>query len=269
MRSRCRPAVLAAAVPLLLAAGLWSAGPGAADPPSPPGTPTATSFAGVPTVGPLFGDGLTRPHSCTASVVASSGRDLILTAAHCFAGTGAGLLFAPGYNHGKTPFGVWTVRHAYVDPRWIKSQDPRYDVALLQVADHRHGRRTVDVQDVTGANLLLPRPRPGERITDVAYNYGIGDQPITCTTRAYYTNEYPSFNCHGFVGGSSGSPWLTSSPDTHITYVRGVIGGLHQGGCYEYTSYSAPFSTDVFRLLARATIGHDPDTVPQAGSDGC
>jgi len=51
--------------------------------------------------------------------------------------------------------------------------------------------------------------------------------------------------------------------------VVGVIAGLHQGGCYEYTSYSPAFRPDVYALIARATVGLHPDNVPQAGSDGC
>jgi len=184
---------LAAAGAAVMGASLWLATPAAAAPPAaPPGTPTATSFAGVPTVGPLFSAGLKNPHGCTASVVASSHEDLILTAAHCVSGTAAGWLFAPGYDKGRTPFGVWTVTHAYVDRAWITSQDPRDDFAFLQVAHQERDSRSVGVQDVTGANVLLSKPWPGERITDIAYNAGKDDQPIRCTIRVYYTAGYPS-----------------------------------------------------------------------------
>jgi hypothetical protein len=262
-----RTRFIAASAVLLTLLGIWSAAPALADdPPPPPGTPTATSFGGTPLVGPLFRNGLNARHGCTASVLASPTRDLILTAAHCVQGTAAGLQFAPGYDKGATPYGVWTVTRAYVDPAWITTQDPRRDYAILRVARGAGGAR---LQDVTGAELLGVAPRPGERITDVAYNSGIDDQPITCTTTAYLTSGFPSFNCHGYVGGSSGSPWLSTAPGTHVTFVRGVIGGLHQGGCFEYTSYSSPFDAATFRLWARAVVGGPADTVPQAGGDGC
>jgi V8-like Glu-specific endopeptidase len=236
-----------------------------ADPPAPPGTPTATTFAGTATVGPLFRDGLAQAHECTASVIASPTRDLILTAAHCLTGTAAGYRFVPGYDGGRAPYGVWTVTHAYLDPSWVKSQDPQHDYAILQVADHH----AVPIEDVTGANLLGVAPRSRTTITDVAYNAGIDDQPIRCTTSTYSTDGYPTFNCHGYVGGSSGSPWLSTIPGTHVKLVRGVIGGLHQGGCYEYTSYSSAFTGDVYRLLARASFGIHPDSAPEPGGDGC
>ena len=129
-----------------------------------------------------------------------------------------------------------------------------------------HGRQ---LQSVTGANLLGVAPRAGATITDVAYNEGIDDQPIQCTTTVYYTDGYPSFNCHGYVGGSSGSPFLSTVPGTRVTLVRGVIGGLNQGGCYEYTSYSSAFTGDVYRLLLRAIFGLRPDSAPVPGGDGC
>jgi V8-like Glu-specific endopeptidase len=236
-----------------------------ADPPAPPGTPTATTFSGTATVGPIFRDGLAQDHECTASVIASPARDLVLTAAHCVIGTAAGYRFVPGYDAGRAPYGVWTVTHVYLDPAWVRSQDPQHDYAILQVAS----RHAVRIQDVTGANVLGQAPRSGTRITDVAYNAGIDDQPVRCATSTYWTAGYPTFNCHGFVGGSSGSPWLTTVPGTHVHVVRGVIGGLHQGGCFEYTSYSPAFTGDAYRLLARATLGIHPDSAPEPGSDGC
>jgi V8-like Glu-specific endopeptidase len=253
----------------LVAAGVLSAGPAMADPPAPPGTPTATAFAGISTVGPLFRSGLDHNHSCTASVIASPGHDLVLAAAHCVSGTAAGWQFAPGYDNGRTPYGVWTVTHAYVDPKWSNAQDAQHDFAILQVAHQRIDGRDDGIEDVTGGNILAPAPRSGQPITDVAYNSGIDDRPIRCTTTVYDTDGYPSFNCHGYVGGSSGSPWLSTLPGSHRTFVQGLIGGLHQGGCYEYTSYSSAFRLDVYTLLLRATFGLHPDTVPRAGGDGC
>lgn len=260
--------VWVAATAAALSVGVLSAGPAAADPPAPPGTPTATSFAGTPTVGALFRDGVDSDHGCSASVIASPGHDEVLTAAHCVYGTAAGWQFAPGYDDGATPYGVWSVTHAYVAPQWASGQDPQHDYAVLTLARQRLGGRTVGVQDVTGADLLGQAPAPGTTITDVAYNVGLDDQPVRCTVAVYWTGGYPSFDCHGYVGGSSGSPWLAKGPG-QLAHVVGVIGGLHQGGCYEYTSYSPAFGPDVHRLIVRATHGDHPDTVPEPGGDGC
>lgn len=241
----------------------------AEDPPAPPGTPTASSSAGTPKVGPLFADGLGQDHGCTASVIASPTHDLIITAAHCLDGTAQGWQFAPGYDRGRTPFGVWTVLHAYLAPGWLKDQDPRQDVAILQLAPRTVRGRRVEIQNAVGANLLGSAPKRDTLITDIVYNAGSGDRPITCTTRSYLTSGYPTFNCGGYVGGSSGSPWLSGVPGSRLHVVRGVIGGLNQGGCYDYTSYSSPFGADVAKLYLRAVTRQHPDSAPNAGSDGC
>jgi V8-like Glu-specific endopeptidase len=267
--SRTRALGFVAAVAALACGLLITAAPALADPPAPPGTPTAVSIAGEATVGPIFRHGLAAGHGCTGSVVASPTRDLVITAAHCVSGTAAGWLFAPGYRDGQTPYGVWTVVHAYLDPAWLSNQDPQHDYAMLQLAHQTRQGRLIGVQDIAGANLLGLAPRTGATITDVAYNAGVNDRPISCTVPTYDTEHYPTFNCHGYVGGSSGSPWLTRIPGTHLNLVRGVIGGRHQGGCYEYTSYSSAFTPEIYRLLVRAAARIHPDTAPVAGSDGC
>jgi hypothetical protein len=60
-----------------IAAGLTlPAGSAAADPPAPPGTPTANAFDGIPTVGPIFRGAVSGRHSCTGSVLSSPGHDV-------------------------------------------------------------------------------------------------------------------------------------------------------------------------------------------------
>ncbi|HET9971168.1 MAG TPA: trypsin-like serine protease [Streptosporangiaceae bacterium] len=68
-------------------------------------------FSGEPAVGTLFtrASGQLGQHFCTASVVDSPAGDLVMTAAHCMTGASGAVAFVPGYNHGSTPYGVWTV----------------------------------------------------------------------------------------------------------------------------------------------------------------
>jgi hypothetical protein len=232
-------------------------------------TPTGGTrhVTSIPTVGPLFAPSvlglaprLRLPHYCTASVVHSRTHDLVLTAAHCVLGSGLALEFAPGYHDGVSPYGVWAVRRAYVDAAWIHGQDPRHDYAILQLV--RHGGQ--GVEDRTGPAPRLDRaPAGGTKVSVDGYVAGIGGRPITCSASVYYTSGYPSFDCPGYAGGTSGGPWL--SGDT----VVGVIGGLHQGGCTAGTSYSAPFGAAVEALLARAEAGGRGDVGPIPGPDGC
>jgi V8-like Glu-specific endopeptidase len=232
----------------------------------PPGTPTAQHFSGRSTVGAIFPAGVSGPHTCTASVLDSPQRNLIITAAHCLWGAAVGWSFAPGYVDERTPYGVWTVTAAYLDPHWLANQDQNYDFAILRVAPRKLGKSWRSIESVTGGNVLAQEPKPGSPITDVAYN--IGDNvPITCTVHMYYSFGYPSFNCHGYVAGSSGSPWMQRQ-GKHVA-VTAVTGGPHQGGCAEYTSYSSPFGAAVQNLFQRAVSGGAGDVAPVPGRDGC
>jgi hypothetical protein len=238
--------------------------------------PAATSVAARPavrtgtsasTVGPLFvagilglGPALRLPHYCSASVVSSPGHDLVLTAAHCVFGTGLGIEFAPGYSDGVSPYGVWAVRRAYLDPAWVHGQDPQHDFAVLVLA--RHGG--AGVEDRTGtAARLGSAPAAGSGVTVYGYVAGSGGRPVICTASVYYTRGYPSFDCAGYAAGVSGGPWLAGNR------LVGVIGGLDRGGCTPTTSYTSAFGPDVRALLVRAEAGGRGDVAPVARIGGC
>ena len=112
---------------------------------------------GAPAVGALFVAGKSagsRTHFCTASVVHSPQRDLVITAAHCMASYAASpeqVTFMPGYHDGKAPYGVWTTARVIVDKAWASASDPDDDVAFLIVSGPASGTR---IEDVTGAEQL-------------------------------------------------------------------------------------------------------------------
>lgn len=266
VRTTMRRAGWVLAAPLLSLVLLSLAPNGTAEAPR---SPVAAPSMPIPTVGALFHQGLANAHGCTASVLASPGGNLILTAAHCVSGTGAGLQFAPGYDAGRAPYGLWTVTQAYVDRAWKASRDPQHDYAILAVAAQTRSGQRENVEDVVGGEALGTAPAPGQVVHVVAYNAGKDDDPIGCRTHISYTQGYPTHSCSGYAGGSSGSPWLVDGPDDPLPTVVGVIGGLHQGGCSERTSYSSAFGQAVFTLLWRAEAARTPDTVPSAGGDGC
>lgn len=229
--------------------------------------PTSSTTRGVPEVGALFANASSTQHGCTASVIDSPQGDVLLTAAHCVSGNGAGMVFAPGYHNGISPYGRWTVTALHLAPGWLKSQDPQDDFAFLTVAPRTIDGRRIEIQQVTGAYQLGGNPHSGEAITVLGYPAGSNNDPVTCRTKVYFTGAFPSFNCSGFVDGTSGGPWLVHT--TRGARIVGVIGGMNQGGCVVSTSYSSPLTQAVRKVDAQAADHAAPDIPPKSGGDGC
>ncbi|HWA65125.1 MAG TPA: trypsin-like peptidase domain-containing protein [Mycobacteriales bacterium] len=254
----------------LLAATVAAAGSVLASPAhaSAPPRVTATTFDGTPTVGALFITGLFPLHICTASVVASADRSVIVTAAHCVrSGTAAGYEFAPGFHDGQAPYGMWRVTAAYAAPAWIQHTDPHDDFAFLLVAPKRIDGRQRTLQSVTGANRLGRIPEPGSVATAYGYPLGVGGSGLRCRASTYRKGAYDAIRCNGFADGTSGGPWLAGSGKERS--VVGLVGGLHQGGCTKQQLYSAPLGEAAHRALARAGRHGAPDHFPAPPSDGC
>jgi hypothetical protein len=144
-----RPASASAAV----------AGHGAGKPSAGPAT---TAIKGYKTVGKFFVQVLTFKFNCTAAVI---GRNVIVTAAHCFKGSLGGVsynttgwMFAPMWHDNKFPYGKWYVYSVYLARKWISKLDPRFDYAVV-ILKRRGGR---SVGSYTGLLELqvLPETRP-------------------------------------------------------------------------------------------------------------
>jgi V8-like Glu-specific endopeptidase len=199
-------------------------------------------------VGALFENDVTGNHFCTASVVASPGHDLVMTAAHCVNdGRGhdkADIVFIPGYADGAEPYGAWTPRRVVVDPKWAQGSDPDYDVGFV-VLSSRNGK---NIQDVLGADEIAFNAGFAHLVRVTGYPSS-DDAPVTCRN---WTTEHSAtqlrFACRGFYGGTSGSPWMTTEP----RQIVGVIGGYQEGGATDSVSYSAYLGGAIQRLYEEA-----------------
>jgi V8-like Glu-specific endopeptidase len=229
--------------------------------------PASRTFAGVPAIGTLYASAGATQHECTASVVHSPHGNTLITAAHCLSGSGAGMVFVPGQHGAQAPYGRWIVTAAHVEPQWVTRQDPHADVAFLTVAPRTIKGVPTEIEVATGGYRLGSTAARGQHVTVTGYPAGSTNNPITCTMKIYITETFPSFDCRGYVDGTSGSPWLRAT--RHGPQIVGVIGGLHQGGCVDYTSYSSPLAKDADGAYERASEGAPSDAVPQAGGDGC
>jgi V8-like Glu-specific endopeptidase len=212
------------------------------------------AFAGIPAVGALFttSHGKLGRHFCTASVVNSPDGDLVITAAHCVSGT-SGAVFVPGYDHGATPYGVWTVTKVYTDRSWRASSDPDDDVAFLRVGQ---SGSIVPIEDVTGAEQLETGAPTRQLVEVIGYPDGT-NAPIACRnwTREPMKHQL-EFDCGGYTDGTSGGPFLAHvNPSTGQGAVIGVIGGYEQGGLTPQISYSPMFGANIGALYRLAVAG--------------
>lgn len=202
----------------------------------------------------MFYRDVSGAHFCTASVVASPHRDLLLTAAHCVSGSGSrgvrtDIVFAPGYRSGATPYGVRQPKTIVVDPRWTVGADPDLDVAFVVLQPHNGS----SIGDVLGANQLAVNTGVRNRVRVTGYP-GDASTPITCAARtSAQSATQMRFACTGYASGTSGSPWLTKfDPRSRTGTVVGVIGGYQQGGESPDVSYSPYFGDDIEHLYQQA-----------------
>jgi V8-like Glu-specific endopeptidase len=225
-----------------------------------PSVPLAgTPFDGTPAVGALFtmtGGRLGR-HFCTASVIDSPARDLLVTAAHCLSGyadaSPAGLAFVPGYINGRVRYGIWTVTRIFADSAWQQAADPDDDVAFLAVAEPGGKTR---IENVTGAERLGVGQPPASVVRVIGYPETL-DQPIACQNRiSAFSSSQLEFDCDDYTPGTSGGPLLTGvDAATGEGTVIGVIGGYEQGGDSPDVSYAAAFGLNVRALYDTAVSG--------------
>jgi V8-like Glu-specific endopeptidase len=222
--------------------------------PLPGQTPNAHTAVVALRVGALFVRDASGEHFCTASVVASPGKDLLVTAAHCInGGNGSGyksdIVFVPDYRDGATPYGIWTPQRLLVASQWANSADPDFDVGFVILQSH-DGE---NIQQVLGASQLG---------YDSGYRYLVrvtgypssADAPITCLN---WTSQQSAtqlqFNCGGYSDGTSGSPWVTRfNTRSRTGTIVGVIGGYQQGGDTPSVSYSAYFGSGIHQLYEQA-----------------
>ncbi len=199
--------------------------------------------------------GRLQTHFCTASVIDSPQRDLLVTAAHCVNGfshtSPVGLVFVPGYYRGRKPYGIWMVTRIYVDAAWTATADPDHDVAFLTV---RKPGSTAAIQDITGGERLGAGLEPSGTVRVIGYPRA-SSQPISCQNRvSEFSATQMRFDCDNFTTGTSGSPFLIDvDAATGEGTVIGVIGGYQEGGDTPDVSYAATFGSAVQALYDVAT----------------
>ncbi|MDF5755884.1 hypothetical protein [Spongiactinospora sp. TRM90649] len=165
---------------------------------------------------------------CSASVVRSHSRSVILTSAHCLVsrqGTwNSRILFIPAFRESggrvERPLGRWAATQAFVPRRFLEpGAGFNQDIGLVALAPDSHGHR---IQDVVGAFTPF-LSRTGERfppVTNLGYPAGgpyTGGLLYRCDALVFDDNNRDSNsllttrNC-GVARGNDGGPWITRFP---------------------------------------------------------
>ncbi|MFI0512345.1 trypsin-like serine peptidase [Streptomyces sp. WSLK1-5] len=200
-------------------------------------TTVAVATSSSARVGALFTGG---QHHCTASVVRSPHRDLLVTAAHCLDNGDDGLVFVPGYRDGRAPYGKWKVKKRYLPRGWAKGQDEDSDVAFATVEG--------EVQRVVGGNAFVSGVATGATAVTVTGYPSTRAVPISCTNKpTVHSRTQQRIACPDFTGGTSGSPWVNGDGQ-----VVGVLGGHEQGGATPDVSYSVALGAEAAALYRDA-----------------
>jgi V8-like Glu-specific endopeptidase len=169
-----------------------------------------TAHAQVAAIGKLF----TSEGTCSASVV--SGKNIIVTAGHCCWDRSknnwiGGWSFAPGYNNGKAPFGVFTWSSARVLNSWINNGDIPSDVCVISLQNDSAGHPVTFYTGWLGRAWNFP---PNQNMTSFGYpgNIGGANSQEKC---AAPSSAQPSGCGSGVLNmkcnmtfGSSGGPWI-------------------------------------------------------------
>ncbi|WP_329285864.1 trypsin-like serine peptidase [Streptomyces sp. NBC_01455] len=247
-------------------------------------TSPSHTFEGIKEVGTFFWqDSDLQYRFCAGTVVPSPGKDMVLTAAHCFDSTDQQkkLVFVPKHHRADPkPYGLFPIKvgRIYADPRYLrKGGDHDYtdlDFALLKTEPRSDGKM---VQDVVGAIPIgygAGFDHPKTRVIGYPWlpdddgKYKPHQDPLDCTSpmKKFTTDSsgdwkggtFSQIDCDGYVRGTSGGPFIIGGDHPQVI---GVTGGWQTGGHSDDTSYSSYFDSDLKRIYDAAVEGRMPAPV--------
>jgi len=161
-------------------------------------------------IGKLF----TNAGTCSASVI--SGKNIIVTAAHCCWDRTqknwiGGWTFAPGYNKGNAPYGVFKYADARIPTAWINNGDIPSDVCVIRLQNDAAGHPITYYTGWLGRAWNFPA---AQNMRSLGYPGNIGGannldqcsapssaQPASCGSGVL------NMACN-MTYGSSGGPWI-------------------------------------------------------------
>ena len=216
------------------------------------------------TKGKLFFNGYEAGNAyCSASVINTPSKSVIITAAHCVYSSKEGwakdAVFVPDYDRTQAdpdPVGVWTARSMRTFDSWRADQtDFRNDVAYVTL--NEGGDANKPIVDVVGGHGLAWGGSYVFRATIFGYPTnttnpdGRGTIYSCVKTTQESEGKVRTEGCD-FGRGASGGPWLYRyNESTGLGYVRSLtslwrpLGGVNRG----------PYFTEAVKTMLDATAG--------------
>ena len=221
------------------------------------GTESGTQAAGTDHVGKVFFTVGGTDYVCSGNAVASGNGSTVSTAGHCVnnAGTWAdNWVFAPGYDQGSTPYGLWGASDLYATDQWVSTEDMNYDIAFAVVEPESGAANLTDAVGGSGIEFNTERgalytsygypaaaPFDGESLEQcqgIGFDDTVGgtdDQGIDCD----------------MTGGSSGGPWFVGQGASGLQVSVNSFGYTTQPGVM-YGPYLGDVAQDLYEAAAAA-----------------
>ncbi|MCR8670600.1 serine protease, partial [Agrococcus sp. HG114] len=181
--------------------------------------PAPSGLAPVAHIGKVFFTLGGVDYVCSGNSVVAANERTVSTAAHCVnEGPGAyatNWAFAPAYNNGATPYGVWSATELHAPTAWVSAGDIDYDTAFAVVASPAGSSATL--ADTVGASGVAFNQARGLGYT--AYGYPaarpFNGQTLQSCTGTATADTIGGTQSQGIpcdmTGGSSGGPWFIGS----------------------------------------------------------
>ncbi|WP_162186058.1 trypsin-like serine peptidase [Amycolatopsis jejuensis] len=204
--------------------------------------------------------------SCTATVVPSSSKDVAFTAGHCVDGgldrydqpiKIVNVVFVPGYDRGKAPYGVFPVR-AFAWPGTYRGPSSSEDDDAVLALDPVGGRHVADVAGTQEISFgKIPSP-----VNTTMFGYPVsklagGEALVSCARPATLVADSVrsswKTDCD-LAGGSSGGPWMTGfDPATGKGTIFSVTSkGTMNEDLVTLDMWSAAFTDPVRKMYEQA-----------------
>ena len=192
-------------------------------------------------------------YSCSGTSLNTPSGSIVLTAGHCVLENGRWgrhIVFIPGYERKKRPFGTFVAEAVYVMPQWRRSENNGFDVAALKVAPSPLGT----LASVVGARGFETGRSRHTKFQIFGYPAGAsgGEELRTCRTHGLGSDSLTNIfkgpptipaSCN-MADGSSGGAWIADDQ-----YVNGVTSYGYSGNFDRL--YSPYFGPEVGEFLSR------------------